>query len=151
MLFTFLIIPCVSAVLCPPAVEAERVFAVVSSLMAVSTAALCLVFALCWTSETVRSYSNTRALIMAGQALYPTTLLLLIMASTGNTTALLSTNTSHSLLEISFHLSHAPCICIFYSPKNCLQIIFMILCPVKERVVPLKLTQRAQLAWNRTV
>lgn len=64
-------------------VEAERVFAVVSSLMAVSTAALCLVFALCWTSETVRSYSNTRALLMAGQALYPTTLLLLIMASTG--------------------------------------------------------------------
>lgn len=112
MLFTFLIISCVSAVLCPPAVEAERVFAVVSSLMAVSTAALCLVFALCWTSETVRSYSNTRALIMAGQALYPTTLLLLIMASTGNTTALLSSSTSHSLLEISFHLSHAPCICI---------------------------------------
>ncbi|KAM9352405.1 uncharacterized protein ABDE67_007271 [Symphorus nematophorus] len=65
------------------ALEAERVFAVVSFLMAVSTGALCLVFALCWTSETVRSYSNTRALLMAGQALYPTTLLLLTMASTG--------------------------------------------------------------------
>lgn len=65
------------------ALEAERVFAVVSFFMAVSTGALCLVFALCWTSETVRSYSNTRALLMAGQALYPTTLLLLTMASTG--------------------------------------------------------------------
>lgn len=65
------------------ALEAERVFGVVSILMAVSTAALCLVFALCWTSQTVRSYSNTRSLLMAGQALYPTTLLLLTMASTG--------------------------------------------------------------------
>uniref|UniRef100_A0A3Q3XIY4 Uncharacterized protein n=1 Tax=Mola mola TaxID=94237 RepID=A0A3Q3XIY4_MOLML len=60
-------------------VEAERVFAVLSFLMAVSTGALCLVFAFCWTSETVRSYSNTRALVMVGQALYPTTLLLLAM------------------------------------------------------------------------
>lgn len=65
------------------AVEAERVFAVLSFLMALCTAALCLVFALCWTSETVRSYSNTRSLLMAGQALYPTTLLLLAMLSTG--------------------------------------------------------------------
>ncbi|XP_041795568.1 uncharacterized protein si:ch211-256a21.4 [Chelmon rostratus] len=65
------------------ALEAERVFAVLSSVMAASTGALCLVFALCWTSETVRSYSNTRSLLMAGQALYPTTLLLLTMASTG--------------------------------------------------------------------
>lgn len=65
------------------ALEAERVFAVVSFLLAVSTGALCLVFALCWTSQTVRSYSNTRSLLMAGQALYPTTLLLLCMASTG--------------------------------------------------------------------
>ncbi|XP_071776838.1 uncharacterized protein LOC139928237 [Centroberyx gerrardi] len=65
------------------ALEAERVFGVLSFLMAVSTAALCLVFALCWTSETVRSYSNTRSLLMAGQALYPTTLLLLTMACTG--------------------------------------------------------------------
>ncbi|KAI3371479.1 hypothetical protein L3Q82_024066, partial [Scortum barcoo] len=65
------------------ALEAERVFGVLSILMAVSTMALCVVFALCWTSETVRSYSNTRSLLMAGQALYPTTLLLLSMASTG--------------------------------------------------------------------
>lgn len=65
------------------AVEAERVFAVLSFLMAVSTGALSLVFALCWTSQTVRSYSNTRSLLMAGQALYPTTLLLLTMAFTG--------------------------------------------------------------------
>ncbi|XP_059190399.1 uncharacterized protein si:ch211-256a21.4 [Centropristis striata] len=65
------------------ALEAERVFGVLSFIMAVSTGALCLVFALCWTSETVRSYSNTRSLLMAGQALYPTTLLLLTMASTG--------------------------------------------------------------------
>nr|XP_046251317.1 uncharacterized protein si:ch211-256a21.4 [Scatophagus argus] len=65
------------------AVEAESVFAVVACLMAVSTGALCLVFALCWTSKTVHSYSNTRALLMAGQALYPTTLLLLTMAATG--------------------------------------------------------------------
>uniref|UniRef100_A0A3B4UYK6 Si:ch211-256a21.4 n=1 Tax=Seriola dumerili TaxID=41447 RepID=A0A3B4UYK6_SERDU len=60
----------------------ERVFGVLSFLMAMSTGALCLVFALCWTSQTVRSYSNTRSLLMAGQALYPTTLLLLTMAST---------------------------------------------------------------------
>uniref|UniRef100_A0A3B5AP14 Uncharacterized LOC103353084 n=1 Tax=Stegastes partitus TaxID=144197 RepID=A0A3B5AP14_9TELE len=60
----------------------ERVFGVLAFLTAVSTAALCLVFALCWTSQTVRSYSNTRSLLMAGQALYPTTLLLLTMAST---------------------------------------------------------------------
>lgn len=69
----------------PSALEAERVFGVLSFLMAVSTGALCLVFSLCWTSQTVRSYSNTRSLLMAGQALYPTTLLLLTMASTGNT------------------------------------------------------------------
>ncbi|XP_015260820.1 PREDICTED: uncharacterized protein LOC107105209 [Cyprinodon variegatus] len=65
------------------ALEAERVFGVISFVMAVSTAALCLLFALCWTSQTVLSYSNTRSLLMAGQALYPTTLLLLTMASTG--------------------------------------------------------------------
>ncbi|XP_039988177.1 uncharacterized protein si:ch211-256a21.4 [Xiphias gladius] len=65
------------------ALEAERVFGILSFLMAVCTGALCLVFALCWTSQTVRSYSNTRSLLMAGQALYPTTLLLLTMASTG--------------------------------------------------------------------
>ncbi|XP_033824103.1 uncharacterized protein si:ch211-256a21.4 [Periophthalmus magnuspinnatus] len=65
------------------ALEVERVFAVLSFLMAVSTGGLCLVFALCWTSETVRSYSNTRSLLMAGQALYPTTLLLLTMICTG--------------------------------------------------------------------
>ncbi|XP_041853628.1 uncharacterized protein si:ch211-256a21.4 isoform X2 [Melanotaenia boesemani] len=63
--------------------EAERVFGVVSFLMALATGALCLVIALCWTSETVRSYSNTRSLLIAGQALYPTTLLLLTMGSTG--------------------------------------------------------------------
>ncbi|XP_054895445.1 uncharacterized protein si:ch211-256a21.4 [Poeciliopsis prolifica] len=51
--------------------------------MALSTAALCLVFALCWTSKTVQSYSNTRTLLMAGQALFPTTLLFLTMACTG--------------------------------------------------------------------
>ncbi|KAM7414301.1 hypothetical protein PAMA_019222 [Pampus argenteus] len=65
------------------ALEAERVFGVLSFLMAVSTGALSLVFALCWTSKTVLSYSNTRSLLIAGQALYPTTLLLLAMASTG--------------------------------------------------------------------
>ncbi|XP_034032727.1 uncharacterized protein si:ch211-256a21.4 isoform X2 [Thalassophryne amazonica] len=63
--------------------EPERVLGVVSFLMALSTGALCLVFALCWTSRSVRSYSNTRSLLMAGQALYPTTLLLLTMGSTG--------------------------------------------------------------------
>uniref|UniRef100_A0A3P9CNR2 Si:ch211-256a21.4 n=1 Tax=Maylandia zebra TaxID=106582 RepID=A0A3P9CNR2_9CICH len=62
--------------------EAERVFGVLSFLMAVSTAALCLVFALCWTSQTVRSYSNTRALLIVQKALYPTTLLLFTMAPT---------------------------------------------------------------------
>lgn len=78
-----------SAVLCSAALEAQRVFGVLSFLMAVSTGALCLVFALCWTSRTVHSYSNTRSLLMAGQALYPTTLLLLTMSSTGNMAALL--------------------------------------------------------------
>lgn len=75
------------AVLCSAALEAQRVFAVLSFLMAASTSALCLVFALCWTSQTVHSYSNTRSLLMAGQALYPTTLLLLTMSSTGNMAA----------------------------------------------------------------
>ncbi|XP_029008968.1 uncharacterized protein si:ch211-256a21.4 [Betta splendens] len=65
------------------AVEAERVFGLVSFLIALSTGVLCLVFALWWTSRTVRSYSNTRSLLLAGQALYPSTLLLLTMASTG--------------------------------------------------------------------
>lgn len=87
-----MVIQCLSAALvymsvflplCAAAVEAARVMAVLSFLMAVSTAALCLVFALCWTSETVRSYSNTRSLLMAGQALYPTTLLLIAMVCTG--------------------------------------------------------------------
>lgn len=65
------------------ALEAEQVFAVLSFFMAVSSGALCLVFSLCWTSQTVRSYSNTRSLLMAGQALYPTVLLLLVLAPTG--------------------------------------------------------------------
>lgn len=88
---------CVSVYLYPVAMEAERVFAVLSCLMALSTVALCLVFALCWTSNTVLSYSNTRALLMAGQALYPTTLLLLTMASTGDNTVLLVLRASKRL------------------------------------------------------
>lgn len=82
-------------VLCPSALAPERVFAVLSFLMALSTGALSLVFALCWTSTTVRSYSNTRALLMAGQALYPTTLLLLTMASTGKHQSIAQTARSH--------------------------------------------------------
>ncbi|KAI4876671.1 hypothetical protein NFI96_027137 [Prochilodus magdalenae] len=62
---------------------AQRVFAVLSFLMAMASGVLCLVFALCWTSQTVWSYSNTRSLLMAGQALYPTTLLLITLAPTG--------------------------------------------------------------------
>ena len=58
-------------------------FGFLSSLMAVSSAVLCLVFALCWSSRTVHSYSNTRSLLMAGQTLYPTTLLLLTLVPTG--------------------------------------------------------------------
>lgn len=69
---------------CPAALEAQRVFGVLSFLMALCTGALSVVFALCWTSHTVRSYSNTRSLLMARQALYPTTLLLLTMTATGN-------------------------------------------------------------------
>ncbi|XP_036390567.1 uncharacterized protein si:ch211-256a21.4 [Megalops cyprinoides] len=65
------------------ALEAERVFAVLSFLMAIASGVLCLVFALCWTSETVRSYSNTRSLLMAGQALFPTTLMLITLVPTG--------------------------------------------------------------------
>ncbi|CAL8321859.1 unnamed protein product [Gadus morhua 'NCC'] len=63
--------------------EAQQVFGFLSSLMAVSSAVLCLVFALCWSSRTVHSYSNTRSLLMAGQTLYPTTLLLLTLVPTG--------------------------------------------------------------------
>lgn len=92
---------CICVCLCPPALEAERVFGVLSFLMAVSTGALCLVFALCWTSQTVRSYSNTRSLLMAGQALYPTTLLLLTMASTGNTPTLLTICETFVLLSLT--------------------------------------------------
>ncbi|XP_062857672.1 uncharacterized protein si:ch211-256a21.4 [Trichomycterus rosablanca] len=62
---------------------AQSVFAVLSFLMAVSSGILCLVFAFCWTNRTVHSYSNTRSLLMAGQALYPTTLLLITLAPTG--------------------------------------------------------------------
>lgn len=65
------------------ALEAERVFGVLSFFMAVSSGALCFVFSFCWTSKTVFSYSNTRSLLMAGQALYPTTLLLLTLGPTG--------------------------------------------------------------------
>ncbi|KAL0968417.1 hypothetical protein UPYG_G00266610 [Umbra pygmaea] len=65
------------------ALEAEQVFGVLSFLMAVSSGALCLVFSLCWTSQTVRSYSNTRPLLMAGQALNPTVLLVLTLGFTG--------------------------------------------------------------------
>ncbi|KAJ3595989.1 hypothetical protein NHX12_002398 [Muraenolepis orangiensis] len=63
--------------------ESEKVFGVLASLMALSSAALCLIFALCWTSRTVHSYSNTRSLLMSGTTLYPTTLLLLTLAPTG--------------------------------------------------------------------
>lgn len=100
----FSLLDCVhlSVVLCPPALEAERVFAVLSFLMAVSTGALCLVFALCWTSETVLSYSNTRSLLMAGQTLYPTTLMLLTMGSTGNT----SKYAKHSIAWAMFFVFH---------------------------------------------
>ncbi|XP_051979414.1 uncharacterized protein LOC127640737 [Xyrauchen texanus] len=63
--------------------KAERVFALVAFLMSVSSGVLCLMFALCWTSQTVRSYSNTRSLHMAGQALDPTSLLLYTLVPTG--------------------------------------------------------------------
>ncbi|KAJ8003009.1 hypothetical protein DPEC_G00164920 [Dallia pectoralis] len=63
--------------------EAEQVFAVLSFFMAVSSGALCLVFALCWTSQTSRSYSSTRSMFMAGKALNPTVLLLLTLGPTG--------------------------------------------------------------------
>ncbi|XP_077066005.1 uncharacterized protein LOC143720409 [Siphateles boraxobius] len=65
------------------ALEAKRVFAVVAFLMSVSSGVLCLMFAFCWTSQTVHSYSNTRSLLMSGQALDPTTLLLLTLVPTG--------------------------------------------------------------------
>ncbi|TSK45822.1 hypothetical protein Baya_4913 [Bagarius yarrelli] len=61
----------------------HSVFAGFSFLMALSSGILCLLFALCWTSKTVLSYSNTRSLLMAGQALYPTTLLLSTLLPTG--------------------------------------------------------------------
>lgn len=63
--------------------EAERVFAIVAFLMSVSSGVLCLMFALCWTNQTVRSYSNTRSLLIVGQALDPTTLLLFTLVPTG--------------------------------------------------------------------
>ncbi|GAA6107822.1 uncharacterized protein si:ch211-256a21.4 isoform X1 [Tachysurus ichikawai] len=61
----------------------QNVFAGLSFLMAVSSGILCLLFAFCWTSKTALSYSNTRSLLMAGQALYPTTLLLITLLPTG--------------------------------------------------------------------
>ncbi|KAK3526560.1 hypothetical protein QTP70_030699 [Hemibagrus guttatus] len=61
----------------------HSVFAGLSFLMAVSAGILCLLFAFCWTSNTALSYSNTRSLLMAGQALYPTTLLLITLLPTG--------------------------------------------------------------------
>nr|XP_003201448.1 uncharacterized protein si:ch211-256a21.4 [Danio rerio] len=63
--------------------EAERVFAVVAFLMSISSGVLCLMLALCWTSQTVRSYSNTRSLLMAGQALDPSSLLVFTLVPTG--------------------------------------------------------------------
>ncbi|XP_066557126.1 uncharacterized protein LOC136747810 [Amia ocellicauda] len=63
--------------------EAERVFAVLTFLMAVSGASLCIIFIFCWSSKTTCSYSNARSLLKAGQALYPTTLLLVILFPTG--------------------------------------------------------------------
>lgn len=65
------------------ALEFERVFAVLSFVMAVCAMVLCLMFALCWTHETVNSYSNTRSLLMVGSALNPTTLLLITLTLTG--------------------------------------------------------------------
>ncbi|XP_026094110.1 uncharacterized protein LOC113066432 [Carassius auratus] len=65
------------------ALEAERVFAAVAFLMSVSSGLLCLMFAFCWRSQTVRSYSNIRSLQMAGQSLNPSTLLLLTLVPTG--------------------------------------------------------------------
>uniref|UniRef100_A0A3B3QFW3 Si:ch211-256a21.4 n=1 Tax=Paramormyrops kingsleyae TaxID=1676925 RepID=A0A3B3QFW3_9TELE len=59
---------------------AEYVFAILSFLMGLSSGVLCLTFAFCWTSQTVRSYSNTRSLLMVGQMLYPTTLLLITLS-----------------------------------------------------------------------
>ncbi|XP_048828735.1 uncharacterized protein si:ch211-256a21.4 isoform X2 [Brienomyrus brachyistius] len=66
-----------------PTGEVEYVFAILSFLMGLSSGVLCLTFAFCWTSQTVRSYSNTRSLLMVGQMLYPTTLLLITLACTG--------------------------------------------------------------------
>ncbi|XP_031421014.1 uncharacterized protein si:ch211-256a21.4 isoform X2 [Clupea harengus] len=65
------------------ALESEQVFAVLAFVMSVCSGCLCLVFALCWRYETVHSYSNTRSLLMAGTALFPTTLLLITLTSTG--------------------------------------------------------------------
>ncbi|XP_028814833.1 uncharacterized protein LOC114767332 [Denticeps clupeoides] len=63
--------------------EFERVFAVFSCIMAMCSGVLCLVFALCWTSQTLGSYANTRSLLMAGTSLQPTTLLLIVLNFTG--------------------------------------------------------------------
>ncbi|XP_062404227.1 uncharacterized protein si:ch211-256a21.4 [Sardina pilchardus] len=63
--------------------ESERVFGVLAFMMAVCSGVLCLVFALCWTHDTVHSYTNTRSLLMVGTALNPTTLLLITLSLTG--------------------------------------------------------------------
>ncbi|KAL2093621.1 hypothetical protein ACEWY4_010933 [Coilia grayii] len=65
------------------ALEFEQVFAVLAFIMSVCSGALCLLFALCWTHDTMHTYSNTRSLLMAGTAHYPTTLLLIILTLTG--------------------------------------------------------------------
>ncbi|XP_076126629.1 uncharacterized protein LOC143106270 [Alosa pseudoharengus] len=63
--------------------ESSRVFAVLAFVMAVCSGVLCLIFALCWTHNTVHTYTNARSLLMVGTALNPTTLLLITLSLTG--------------------------------------------------------------------
>ncbi|XP_041966439.1 uncharacterized protein si:ch211-256a21.4 [Alosa sapidissima] len=63
--------------------ESSRVFAVLAVVMAVCSGVLCLIFALCWTHDTVHTYTNARSLLMVGTALKPTTLLLITLSLTG--------------------------------------------------------------------
>ncbi|XP_015193563.2 uncharacterized protein [Lepisosteus oculatus] len=86
--------------------EVERVFAVLAFLMAFSGASLCLIFTFCWSSRTTRSYANIRSLLLAGQALYPTTLLLVVLVPTGFFFVMCwSFFTKHHLGEISSDFS----------------------------------------------
>ncbi|MGH0169606.1 UNVERIFIED_CONTAM: hypothetical protein FKN15_059137 [Acipenser sinensis] len=63
--------------------EAEQVFAVLAFILAGSCSCVCLLFILCWSSYTSRSYTYTSSQVNGSQVLFPGTLLLVILFPTG--------------------------------------------------------------------